>query len=89
MLSPSALVMAIMSAISTMPRLMPCRSSPPPASSKTRKKSTMPATVTSDWPTPTVSTITTSKPAASTSAMASRVRRATPPSVPDVGEGRM
>ena len=41
------------------------------------------------WPTPTVSTITTSKPAASQTSPASRVRRATPPSVPPVGEGRM
>src|SRR5262249_54073913 len=37
-LSPSALVMAIISAISMMPRLMPCSSSPAPASSSTRKK---------------------------------------------------
>src|SRR3546814_17367705 len=33
--------------------------------------------------------MTTSKPAASQASMASRVRRATPPSVPPVGEGRM
>ena len=49
----------------------------------------MPATATSDWPTPTVSTSTTSKPAASHSSIASRVRRATPPSVPPAGDGRM
>ena len=49
----------------------------------------MSATATSDWPTPTVSTSTTSKPAASHSSIASRVRRATPPSVPPVGDGRM
>ena len=42
-----------------------------------------------DWPTPTVSTSTTSKPAASHSSRASRVRRATPPSSPPAGEGRM
>ncbi len=48
----------------------------------------MPATATSDWPTPTVSTITTSNPAASQSSIASRVRRATPPRVPAVGDGR-
>jgi hypothetical protein len=46
-------------------------------------------TAVSDWPTPTVSTMTTSKPAASTSTIASRVARATPPSVPEVGDGRM
>ena len=49
----------------------------------------MSATAVSDWPTPTVSTSTTSKPAASTTTIASRVARATPPSVPDVGDGRM
>ena len=49
----------------------------------------MSATAVSDWPTPTVSTSTTSNPAASTTTIASRVARATPPSVPDVGEGRM
>ncbi len=47
------------------------------------------ATAVSDWPTPTVSTITTSKPAASHSSSASRVRRATPPSVSPAGLGRM
>ena len=49
----------------------------------------MSATAVSDWPTPTVSTSTTSKPAASTTTIASRVALATPPSVPEVGEGRM
>ena len=49
----------------------------------------MPATVTSDWPTPTVSTSTTSYPAASSTIMACVVARATPPRVPAVGEGRM
>ena len=43
----------------------------------------------SDWPTPTVSISTTSKPAASQRSMASRVRRATPPSWLCEGEGRM
>ncbi len=51
--------------------------------------STMSATAVSDWPTPTVSTITVSKPAASTSSIVSRVRRATPPKVAPAGEGRM
>ena len=49
----------------------------------------MSATTVSDWPTPTVSTMITSKPAASHSSMASRVLRATPPSVPPEGEGRI
>ena len=49
----------------------------------------MPATVISDWPTPTVSTSTTSYPPASSTSIACAVARATPPSVPAVGEGRM
>ena len=49
----------------------------------------MPATAVSDCPTPTVSTITTSKPAASHTSIASRVMCATPPSIPPDGEGRM
>ncbi len=49
----------------------------------------MPATAVSLWPTPTVSTITTSWPAASASSIASRVLPATPPSVPPLGLGRM
>jgi hypothetical protein len=55
----------------------------------TRKKSVRSATAVSDWPTPTVSTSTTSKPAASHSSIVSRVFAATPPSVPEEGEGRM
>ena len=54
-----------------------------------REVSTMSATAVSDWPTPTVSTMMTSKPAASQTSMASRVRRATPPRVPPDGDGRM
>ena len=42
-----------------------------------------------DWPTPTVSTMMTSKPAASQSSIASRVLSATPPSEPADGDGRM
>ena len=49
----------------------------------------MSATVVSDWPMPTVSTRITSKPAASHKSMVSRVFAATPPSVPEEGEGRM
>ena len=49
----------------------------------------MPATVVSDWPTPTVSTMITSKPAASHTSIASRVFSATPPRLPPEGEGRM
>lgn len=87
--APSALLTAIMSASSMMPFLMPCNSSPALGSISTRKKSVRSATAVSDWPTPTVSTSTTSKPAASQSSMVSRVFAATPPSVPEEGEGRM
>ena len=72
-----------------MPRLMPCNSSPAPGSSSRRKKSTMERRVVSLWPTPTLSTRTTSNPAASQSSMVSRVRRATPPTESPAGEGRM
>ncbi len=71
------------------PRLMPCSSSPPPGATSSRNRSTMSATATSDWPTPMVSTMTTSKPNASHSSIASRVRRATPPRWAPPGEGRM
>ena len=68
---------------------MPCSWSPVRASVRNTNVSTMLATVTSDCPTPTVSTRITSNPAASSNTMVSRVAFATPPSVPDVGDGRM
>src|SRR5438105_3025090 len=71
MLSPSALLIAIMSASSTRPFLMPCSSSPAPGSINARKESVMSQTAVSDWPMPTVSTSTTSKPAASHNSIAS------------------
>ncbi len=89
LLSPSALLITMPSIISMMPRLMPCNSSPAPASISSRKKSVIERTAVSDWPTPTVSTSTFSKPAASHNSMVSRVRRATPPKCPRAGEGRM
>ena len=89
MLSPSALLMIIPSAISIIPRLMPCSSSPVPASWINRKKSTIEWTAVSLCPTPTVSTKIVSKPAASHKTMVSRVFRATPPNEPADGEGRM
>ncbi len=85
--SPSALLTAITSAISRMPFLMPCSWSPVRARVRKRKVSTIPATVTSDWPTPTVSTSTTSYAAASSTAIACTVARATPPRVPALGRG--
>ena len=87
--SPSALLTAITSAISRMPFLMPWSWSPVRARVRKRNVSTIPATVTSDWPTPTVSTSTTSYAAASSTAIACTVARATPPRVPAAGEGRM
>ncbi len=58
--SMSALLMTTRSAISITPFLMACRSSPALGSCSSAKQSVMPATAVSDWPTPTVSTITTS-----------------------------
>jgi hypothetical protein len=55
------------------------------AASRT-KQSTRSAMALSDWPMLTVSMMTTSKPAASHTNAASRVRRATPPSVPPEGQ---
>jgi hypothetical protein len=49
----------------------------------------MSETAVSDWPMPTVSTTITSNPAASQISIVSRVFAATPPSVPDEGDGRM
>ena len=63
--SPSALVTTTRSASSMIPRLMPWRSSPPEGEASSTNTSTRSATASSDWPTPTVSTITTSNPAAS------------------------
>ena len=67
--SPSALFTTMRSASSMIPRLMPCSSSPPAGEATSRNRSTRSATATSDWPTPTVSTITRSNPAASHSSM--------------------
>ena len=77
------------SASSSTPFLIPCRLSPARASVSSRNVSTIAATVTSDCPTPTVSTNTTSNPAASTMTIDSRVALATPPSTPELGDGRM
>ena len=89
MFSPSALVITMMSAISMMPRLMPCSSSPAPEICSSMNMSTIECTTVSDCPTPTVSMKITSNPAASHSTIVSRVLRATPPSDPAEGEGRM
>ena len=83
------LVMTIISAISIMPRLMPCNSSPAPEIWSIMNISTIECTAVSDCPTPTVSMKMTSNPAASHRMIVSRVLRATPPSDPAEGEGRM
>ena len=57
---PSALFTAMTSAISRIPRLIPCSWSPVRASVRNRNESTISATAISDCPTPTVSTRTTS-----------------------------
>ena len=84
---PSALLMASTSAISIIPRLIPCSSSPAPEINISRNISTIECTAVSLCPTPTVSINTTSYPAASHSTIVSRVLRATPPSDPAEGEG--
>ena len=72
-----------------MPRLMPCKSSPPPGASNKTNRSVICETAVSDCPTPTVSISVTSNPAASQSNIDSRVRRVTPPSVVPAGDGRI
>ncbi|SLJ81968.1 Uncharacterised protein [Mycobacteroides abscessus subsp. abscessus] len=57
---PSALLTATISASSSTPFLMPCNWSPVRANVRKQNTSTMFATVTSDCPTPTVSTRITS-----------------------------
>ena len=81
--------MTTRSASSITPFLMACSSSPAFGSCSSTNMSVMPATAVSLWPTPTVSTITMSWPAASSTSIASRVFSVTPPSVPAVGLGRM
>ena len=72
-----------------MPRFRPCNSSPAAGGKTSTNMSTISATVVSAWPAPTVSTSTVSKPAASQTRIASRVRRATPPVSAPAEEGRM
>ena len=87
--APSALFTSTRSASSITPRLIPCSSSPAPASVISRKKSTISCTAVSDCPTPIVSTRMFRYPAASHSSIASRVRCATPPAIPRDGDGRI
>ncbi len=87
--SRSALFTMKMSATSMMPALMAWISSPMPGTSTTQQVCTQLTTSTSSWPTPTVSTMTTSHPAASRRSMASWVARARPPRAPRVAMERM
>jgi hypothetical protein len=88
-LSWSALLITIASAISIIPRLIPCNSSPAPANFSNKKKSTIECTAISLCPTPTVSIKIVLKPAASHKMMVSRVFCATPPKDSPLGEGRI
>ena len=87
MLSPSAFVITTASAISIIPRFIPCSSSPAPASINSKKKSTIPCTAISDCPTPTVSISIVLYPAASHNIIVSLVFLATPPNEPLAGDG--
>ena len=78
-----------MSAISMMPALSACTSSPVPGTSVTIDTSAVRMMSTSSWPTPTVSMITMSLPAASSTSAASPVARASPPRWPRVAMLRM
>ena len=77
--SRSALLTTKMSAISMMPALSACTSSPVPGTSITIETSAVRAMSTSSWPTPTVSMMTMSLPAASRMRATSPVARARPP----------
>src|SRR5688572_3168316 len=87
--SRSALLTTKISAISMMPALSAWTSSPAPGLKTTTVTSAVRAMSTSAWPTPTVSMITTSRPAAASTLTASAVAVARPPSVPRVAMLRM
>ena len=87
--SRSALLTTKMSAISMMPALSACTSSPLPGTSITIETSAVRTMSTSSWPTPTVSMRTTSLPAASRTSATSLVARARPPRWPRVAMLRM
>src|ERR1017187_515980 len=78
-----------MSAISMMPALMACTSSPMPGTSTTTVICATEVMATSSCPTPTVSMMTYSMPAASMRRARSAVARASPPMVPRVAMERM
>src|SRR5215813_851783 len=87
--SRSALFTAKMSATSRMPALIAWTSSPMPGTRTTTVVWAIWATSISSWPTPTVSTKTTSRPIASITRMQSPVARDRPPRLPLVARDRM
>ena len=87
--SRSALFTTKTSAISMMPALRACTSSPAPGTTVTIDTSAVRTMSTSSCPTPTVSMMTTSRPAASSTSATSLVARASPPRCPRVAMLRM
>ena len=87
--SRSALLTTNTSPISRIPALAAWIPSPIPGASRTTVVSARPATSTSDWPTPTVSTITMSQPAASSTRSACGVVQDSPPRCPREAIDRM
>src|SRR4051812_5531666 len=87
--SRSALLMTKMSAISMMPAFRAWTSSPVPGTSVTIDTSAVRMMSTSSWPTPTVSMMMMSRPAASSTSAASPVARERPPRCPRVAMLRM
>jgi hypothetical protein len=83
------LLIAKTSPISIIPALIAWMSSPIPGTKTTTDTSAVFTISTSSWPTPTVSTITLSKPAASRIATASTVARERPPRLPRVAIERI
>ncbi|CAB4908220.1 unannotated protein [freshwater metagenome] len=75
----SALLTTNTSATSRMPALAAWMPSPMPGATSTRVVSAREATSSSDWPTPTVSTTTTSQPAPSSTRSACGVAHDSPP----------
>ncbi len=87
--SRSALLTTNTSAISRMPALMACTSSPRPGTSTTSEVSAQFTISISSCPTPTVSITTTSAPQASSTKIESYVARLRPPRLPRVASERM
>jgi hypothetical protein len=85
----SHLLTTCTSAISRMPALMAWMSSPRPGAETTTTVCAARAISTSAWPTPTVSMMMVSKPAASSTSTASSEARAMPPCAPRVAMLRM